>query len=123
MSSKSMNPIQRVIARRMVGQKLADESQIALRQAIREFDSVAHRATAAILAAAVGCPEAIFRDGMLAESAVAGIVTFAGVAMPVGAIGDGQFLEWLFSDAGREAILKWVETIVKIIAILGPLFL
>ena len=120
--STTLNPIQRVIVRRKAGQRLAEEARIGLRQAIREIDTVTTNATAAMLAAAVDCDETIFRDGIYAESCVASLIGMAGVAMPVGAIGDGAFLKWLFSDEGREAVLAWIETIVKIVSILAPLF-
>lgn len=117
-----MTPIQRIIVRRMAGQRLADDGRTSLRQAIREIDTVASRATPAMLAAAGGCDEAPVRNGLFTEICAAAMVTKAGMPIAVAAIGDGEFLKWLFSDEGREALLAFVETIVKIVALLAPLF-
>jgi hypothetical protein len=117
-----MSPIQRIIVRRMAGQRLADDGRTSLQQAIREIDTVASRATPAMLAAAVGCEEAIVRQGLFVEACAAAFVSRAGLPVAVAAIGDGEFLKWLFSEEGREAMLAFVETIVKIVAILAPLF-
>lgn len=117
-----MTPIQRIIVRRMAGQRLTDDGRTSLRQAIRDMDMVTSRATPAMLAAAAGCDEAIVRQGLLVESCAAAFVSRAGVPIAVAARGDGEFLKWLFSEEGREAMVAFVETIVRIVAILAPLF-
>lgn len=118
-----MGPIQKIIARRIAAEKVSDEEGIRFRAALRLIDKIDEKATPEQLAAASGCDASAFKAGLFSEQAAAAICAKAGVKAPVGAIGDGEFLKWLFSDEGREALLKWAETIVKIIAILAPLFL
>jgi hypothetical protein len=122
MSQRNLGPVQKIIARRMIGQRLAESESMTLRSAVQELDAVTSRSTPAMLAAAGGLPESAFQSGVYSEGSMAAVIQSQGVAMPVGAIGDGAILKWLFSDEGRQALMAWVETIMKIIAILGPLF-
>lgn len=118
-----MGPLQRIIARRMAGERIASEEGVSLRRAVREIDWVEANKSAEEMAKCVDLSPEDFKAGLFSVTAVKACCVASNVSMPVGALGDGKFLEWLFSEEGRAAIMAWIEMIVKIIALLGPLMI
>lgn len=118
--------LEKIRLRRAVADKYADEEGIGFRAALRMVDKIDGKATPEELAAASGLPAEAHKDGLLSEGSVYAVCCAAGCTIPVhatvGALGDGTFLKWLFSDEGLAQLMKVAESIVKIIAILAPLF-
>lgn len=118
--------LQKARLRRTVASQYADEAGIRFLAALRLVDKIDEKATPEELSAASGLPPESHRDGLLSESSVYAVCLAAGCTIPVhatvGALGDGTFLKWLFSDEGLAQLMKVAESIVKIIAILAPLF-
>lgn len=123
--------LEKIRLRRTVADKVSESEGIGFRAALRLVDNINSKATPDQLAAASDdLPAGSFAGGLLDEQSIHAVCCASGVAIPVhavgalgdGTLGDGTFLKWLFSDEGRVAFLKWAETVVKIIAILAPLF-
>lgn len=118
--------LEKIRLRRAVADKYSEEEGIGFRAALRLIDKINDKATPEQLAAASGLPAECHKDGLLSEASVYAACVAAGVAIPVhavGAIGDGTFLKWLFSDEGLAQLGKAVEKIIQIIAMLAPLFM
>jgi len=118
--------IQKIVARRLAAQEVAKSESIGFRAALRLIDRIDAKASPEELAAASGLTAADHRDGLFSEAAAKAIVVKSGVKIPdkvsTMAIGDGEFLKWLFSPDGIAAFEEWVKAIVRMIAILAPLF-
>jgi len=117
-----MGPLQKIRARRAAAELYSKQEGIGLRAAMREISAVENSASAEQLASAVDLDAADFSEGLFSAKSVKACCVAAGVALPV----DGPFQDffaWLFSEEGLNGLMAFVETIVKIIAILGPLFI
>lgn len=118
--------LQKMIAERIAAEKISDQEGVGFRKALRAVRKVGDE-PAKHLAGATGLDASVFDDGLFSEKAIYHCCVAGGMNVPataiVGAFGDGTFLKWLFSDEGMAQIMKWVEMIMKIIALLAPLFL
>jgi hypothetical protein len=116
-----LNLIAKVRVRRMAVERYGRAAGTGPVAASRDLACVERRATAADLAEAAGVAESDFADGLYSARAVRACCTAAGVAVPfAGPL--AEFVQWLMSAEGREALIAFAETIVKLVAILAPLF-
>lgn len=117
--------LQKTRLRRAVATQYAEEAGVRFFAALRLVDKINDNAKPEELSAASGLPAECHKDGLLSEASIYAVCVAAGCAIPVhavGAIGDGTFLKWLLSDEGLAQLLKAVEKIAQIVAILAALF-
>lgn len=116
-----MKILEKAIVRRMVIRDTANDFEVSIARASLLLRRVEAQETS-VLVAASGFSADAFADGLFSERFAYAACVAAGV-VTVGAIGDGTFLEWLFSEEGLEALIAFAKTIMEIVAILAPLFL